>query len=87
VRRKVLRPEHDPDRLPKVWCALQDRRDKDRPALKSAGGSAAARSCTSKEGATSPEPKDILIEELDEEDTDVSEIIAGKDEESQQDTR
>jgi uncharacterized protein (TIGR02300 family) len=36
---------------------------------------------------TSPEPKDTLIEELDEDDADVSELIAGKDDESQQDSR
>ncbi len=36
---------------------------------------------------TSLEPKDILIEELDEDDADVSEIIVGKDDESQQDSR
>ena len=35
---------------------------------------------------TSPEPKDTIIEELDEDDADVSEVIDGKDDENQQDT-
>jgi uncharacterized protein (TIGR02300 family) len=35
---------------------------------------------------TSPEPKDTLIEELDEDDADVSEIVDGNDDADKQDT-
>ena len=35
---------------------------------------------------TSPEPKDTLIEELDEEDSDVSELVDAKDDGEQQET-
>ena len=74
MRRKVLRPEHDAN-LSQVRCAFASSRDNDayppaqRPAVRQP--TVAPR----KPEPTSPDPLDTLIETLDEDDEEISEIV------------
>ena len=77
MRGAVLRSEHHPNRVPEVWCVFPGARDDDASALSASTASAPARSAP--QGRADLAEPDTLIEELDEDDADVSELVGEKD--------
>ena len=85
MRRKVLRSYTTPIRCPKCGAAFQvlvatttQTRSTQRPAVRH------SEVAPRKAEPTSPEPPDTLIEELDEDDAEVSEIIGEKGEDQEE---